>query len=195
MAPYSAASQSSNRRWRPPYSARAPRQRRWNRWKKPCGAIDALAPALPEFLGGSADLTGSNLTNWKGCVPVREGKEGNYINYGVREFGMSAIMNGIVLHGGFIPFGGTFLTFSDYCRNAIRMSSLMQIGTIYVFTHDSIGVGEDGPTHQPIEQTASLRLIPGLENWRPCDTVETAVAWGNACLLYTSLQSDELPII
>ena len=143
-------------------------------------AIDALAPALPEFLGGSADLTGSNLTNWKGCVPVREGKEGNYINYGVREFGMSAIMNGIVLHGGFIPFGGTFLTFSDYCRNAIRMSSLMQIGTIYVFTHDSIGVGEDGPTHQPIEQTASLRLIPGLENWRPCDTVETAVAWGNA---------------
>ncbi len=143
-------------------------------------AIDALAPALPEFLGGSADLTGSNLTNWKGCVPVREGKEGNYINYGVREFGMSAIMNGIVLHGGFIPFGGTFLTFSDYCRNAIRMSSLMQIGTIYIFTHDSIGVGEDGPTHQPVEQIASLRLIPGLENWRPCDTVETAVAWANA---------------
>lgn len=143
-------------------------------------AIDALAPNLPEFLGGSADLTGSNLTNWKGCVTVREGNSGNYISYGVREFGMAAIMNGIVLHGGFIPFGGTFLTFSDYCRNAIRMSALMQIGTIYVFTHDSIGVGEDGPTHQPVEQIASMRLIPGLENWRPCDTVETAVAWGQA---------------
>lgn len=143
-------------------------------------AIDALAPNLPEFLGGSADLTGSNLTNWKGCVTVRDGNAGNYISYGVREFGMAAIMNGIVLHGGFIPFGGTFLTFSDYCRNAIRMSALMQIGTIYVFTHDSIGVGEDGPTHQPVEQIASMRLIPGLENWRPCDTVETAVAWAQA---------------
>lgn len=143
-------------------------------------AIEALAPNLPEFLGGSADLTGSNLTNWKGCVTVRDGNAGNYISYGVREFGMAAIMNGIVLHGGFIPFGGTFLTFSDYCRNAIRMSALMQIGTIYVFTHDSIGVGEDGPTHQPVEQIASMRLIPGLENWRPCDTVETAVAWGQA---------------
>ncbi len=143
-------------------------------------AIEALAPGLPEFLGGSADLTGSNLTNWKESVAIRGGQAGNYINYGVREFGMSAIMNGIMLHGGFIPFGGTFLTFSDYCRNAIRMSALMQIGTIYVFTHDSIGVGEDGPTHQPIEQIASLRLIPGLENWRPCDTVETAVAWGSA---------------
>lgn len=143
-------------------------------------AIEALAPSLPEFLGGSADLTGSNLTNWKGCVTVRDGNAGNYISYGVREFGMAAIMNGIVLHGGFIPFGGTFLTFSDYCRNAIRMSALMQIGTIYVFTHDSIGVGEDGPTHQPVEQIASMRLIPGLENWRPCDTVETAVAWGQA---------------
>ena len=143
-------------------------------------AIQAFAPVLPEFLGGSADLTGSNLTNWKESLPIRGGQMGNYINYGVREFGMAAIMNGIVLHGGFIPFGGTFLTFSDYCRNAIRMSALMQIGTIYVFTHDSIGVGEDGPTHQPIEQIASLRLIPGLDNWRPCDTVETAVAWANA---------------
>ena len=143
-------------------------------------AIQALAPVLPEFLGGSADLTGSNLTNWQGCVPVREGRLGNYISYGVREFGMAAIMNGIVLHGGYLPFGGTFLTFSDYCRNAIRMSSLMQTGTIYVFTHDSIGVGEDGPTHQPVEHVSSMRLIPGVNVWRPCDTVETAVAWGEA---------------
>lgn len=142
--------------------------------------IQALAPVLPEFLGGSADLTGSNLTNWQGCVPIREGRLGNYISYGVREFGMAAIMNGIALHGGYLPFGGTFLTFSDYCRNAIRMSSLMQTGTIYVFTHDSIGVGEDGPTHQPVEHVSSLRLIPGLNVWRPCDTVETAVAWGDA---------------
>ncbi len=143
-------------------------------------AIQALAPVLPEFLGGSADLTGSNLTNWQGCIPVREGRLGNYISYGVREFGMAAIMNGIVLHGGYLPFGGTFLTFSDYCRNAIRMSSLMQTGTIYVFTHDSIGVGEDGPTHQPVEHVSSMRLIPGVNVWRPCDTVETAVAWGEA---------------
>lgn len=143
-------------------------------------AIQALAPVLPEFLGGSADLTGSNLTNWKECVPMREGKWGNYISYGVREFGMAAIMNGIVLHGGYLPFGGTFLTFSDYCRNAVRMSSLMQIGTIYVFTHDSIGVGEDGPTHQPIEHIPGMRLIPGVNVWRPCDTVETAIAWGCA---------------
>ncbi len=143
-------------------------------------AIQALASVLPEFLGGSADLTGSNLTNWKECVPMREGKWGNYISYGVREFGMAAIMNGIVLHGGYLPFGGTFLTFSDYCRNAVRMSSLMQIGTIYVFTHDSIGVGEDGPTHQPIEHIPGMRLIPGVNVWRPCDTVETAIAWGCA---------------
>lgn len=143
-------------------------------------AIEALAKSVPEFLGGSADLTGSNLTNWKESITVKGGQLGNYISYGVREFGMAAIMNGIVLHGGFIPFGGTFLTFSDYCRNAIRMSALMQIGTIYVFTHDSIGVGEDGPTHQPIEHVSSMRLIPGLDNWRPCDTVETAVAWCNA---------------
>lgn len=143
-------------------------------------AIQALAPALPEFLGGSADLTGSNLTNWKESVPVRSGIAGNHINYGVREFGMSAIQNGVALHGGFIPFGATFLTFSDYSRNALRMASLMKIRSISVFTHDSIGLGEDGPTHQSIEHVSSLRLIPGLDNWRPCDTVESAVAWGAA---------------
>ena len=141
-------------------------------------AIQALAPSLPEFLGGSADLTGSNLTNWKESVPVRSGIAGNHINYGVREFGMSAIQNGVALHGGFIPFGATFLTFSDYSRNALRMASLMKIRSISVFTHDSIGLGEDGPTHQSIEHVSSLRLIPGLDNWRPCDTVESAVAWG-----------------
>jgi transketolase len=143
-------------------------------------AIQALAQALPEFLGGSADLTGSNLTNWKECVAVRADKAGNHINYGVREFGMSAIMNGIALHGGYIPFGGTFLTFSDYSRNAIRMAALMKIRSIFVFTHDSIGLGEDGPTHQSVEHVSSLRLIPNLENWRPCDTVESAIAWKHA---------------
>jgi transketolase len=143
-------------------------------------AIQALAPVLPEFLGGSADLTGSNLTNWKECVAVRAGKPGNHINYGVREFGMSAIMNGIALHGGYIPFGATFLTFSDYSRNAIRMAALMKIRSIFVFTHDSIGLGEDGPTHQSVEHVSSLRLIPNLENWRPCDTVESAIAWKHA---------------
>ncbi|MES2318145.1 MAG: transketolase [Pseudomonadota bacterium] len=143
-------------------------------------AIQALAPALPEFLGGSADLTGSNLTNWKECVALRSGKPGNHINYGVREFGMSAIMNGIALHGGFIPFGATFLTFSDYSRNALRMAALMKLRSIFVFTHDSIGLGEDGPTHQSIEHVSSLRLIPNLDNWRPCDTVESAAAWGCA---------------
>jgi transketolase len=143
-------------------------------------AIQALAPSLPEFLGGSADLTGSNLTNWKECVAVRADKAGNHINYGVREFGMSAIMNGIALHGGYIPFGGTFLTFSDYSRNAIRMASLMKTRSIFVFTHDSIGLGEDGPTHQSVEHVSSLRLIPNLENWRPCDTVESAIAWKHA---------------
>jgi transketolase len=142
--------------------------------------IQALAPVLPEFLGGSADLTGSNLTNWKECVAVRHNQPGNHINYGVREFGMSAIMNGIALHGGFLPFGATFLTFSDYSRNAIRMAALMQIRSLFVFTHDSIGLGEDGPTHQSIEHIASLRLIPNLDNWRPCDTVESAVAWKEA---------------
>jgi transketolase len=143
-------------------------------------AIQALAPSLPEFLGGSADLTSSNLTNWKESVPVRSGKPGNHINYGVREFGMSAIMNGIALHGGFIPFGATFLTFSDYSRNALRMAALMKLRSIFVFTHDSIGLGEDGPTHQSIEHVSSLRLIPQLDNWRPCDTVESTVAWGAA---------------
>jgi transketolase len=143
-------------------------------------AIQALAPVLPEFLGGSADLTGSNLTNWKESKAVRSGVPGNHINYGVREFGMAAIQNGVALHGGFIPFGATFLTFSDYSRNALRMASLMKIRSLFVFTHDSIGLGEDGPTHQSVEHVSSLRLIPGLDNWRPCDTVESAVAWGAA---------------
>jgi transketolase len=143
-------------------------------------AIQALAPVMPEFLGGSADLTSSNLTNWKESVNLRSGKTGNHINYGVREFGMSAIMNGIALHGGFIPFGATFLTFSDYSRNALRMAALMKLRSLFVFTHDSIGLGEDGPTHQSVEHISSLRLIPGLDNWRPCDTVESQVAWGEA---------------
>ena len=143
-------------------------------------AIQALAPALPEFLGGSADLTGSNLTNWKEITPVRSGQPGNHINYGVREFGMSAIMNGVALHGGYIPFGATFLTFSDYSRNALRMAALMKQRAIFVFTHDSIGLGEDGPTHQSVEHVSSLRLIPNLDNWRPCDTTESMVAWGAA---------------
>ena len=140
-------------------------------------AINALAPALPEFLGGSADLTGSNLTNWEGCHPIRHGNPGNYISYGVREFGMAAIMNGVALHGGLLPFGGTFLMFSEYSRNALRMAALMKQRVIHVFTHDSIGLGEDGPTHQPVEQTATLRMIPNMAVWRPCDTVETMVAW------------------
>jgi transketolase len=140
-------------------------------------AINALAPALPEFLGGSADLTGSNLTNWTGCKHVSGKSTGNYISYGVREFGMSHIMNGMALHGGLLPFGGTFLMFSEYARNALRMSALMKQRVIYVFTHDSIGLGEDGPTHQPVEQIATLRLIPNMDLWRPCDTVETMVAW------------------
>jgi transketolase len=143
-------------------------------------AIQALAPVLPEFIGGSADLAPSNLTQWKGCRDLRPqamDDGGNYIHYGVREFGMAAIMNGLVLHGGFRPFGGTFLMFSEYARNAIRMAALMKINPIYVFTHDSIGVGEDGPTHQPIEQTATLRLMPNLDVWRPCDSVEAFVAW------------------
>ena len=141
-------------------------------------AINALAPALPEFLGGSADLTGSNLTNWTGCHHVHGNSIGNYISYGVREFGMSAIMNGMALHGGVLPFGGTFLMFSEYARNALRMAALMKQRVIWVFTHDSIGLGEDGPTHQPVEQTATLRMIPNMDVWRPCDTVETIVAWG-----------------
>jgi len=140
-------------------------------------AINALVPALPEFLGGSADLTGSNLTNWTGAHHVSGKKPGNYISYGVREFGMSHIMNGMALHGGLLPFGGTFLMFSEYARNALRMSALMKQRVIYVFTHDSIGLGEDGPTHQPVEQTTTLRYIPNMDTWRPCDTVESMVSW------------------
>ena len=149
---------------RPRPSPRARRRRtRSRRWR----------PALPEFVGGSADLTGSNLTNWSGCeAGERASGGGNYISYGVREFGMAAITNGIALHGGLIPFGGTFLTFSDYARNALRMAALMKLRSIFVFTHDSIGLGEDGPTHQPVEHVASLRLMPNLDVWRPCDTVE-----------------------
>ncbi len=153
-------------------------------------ALEAFTAALPELLGGSADLTGSNLTNTRSTPPLRfdlagevvkaEGKIGRHINYGVREFGMAAIMNGVALHGGYIPYGGTFLTFSDYSRNAIRMAALMKQRVVHVFTHDSIGLGEDGPTHQSIEHAASLRLIPNLDVWRPCDTAETAVAWAVA---------------
>jgi transketolase len=143
-------------------------------------AIEALAKVLPEMIGGSADLTGSVFTNWSGSVTVTAAHAGNYVNYGVREFAMAAIANGIALHGGLIPYIGTFLTFSDYMRNAIRMAALMKIRSIFVFTHDSIGLGEDGPTHQSIEHAASLRLVPQLDVWRPCDTVETAVAWQHA---------------
>jgi transketolase len=162
-------------------------------------ALTQLVQLLPQLLGGSADLTGSNLTQVPGMLPLRMDAQGRvaacpspapqispsdtsfHINYGVREFGMAAIMNGIALHGGFIPYGGTFLTFSDYSRNAIRMAALMKLRVIHVLTHDSVGLGEDGPTHQPIEQAASLRLIPGLSVWRPADTSETWVAW--ACAL------------
>jgi transketolase len=140
-------------------------------------AIGALAQELPELFGGSADLTESNLTHWKAAVTYTATQPGNYLSFGVREFGMTAILNGVALHGGLVPFGATFLTFADYSRNAIRMSALMQLRVIHVFTHDSIGLGEDGPTHQPVEHASSLRLIPGLDVWRPCDAVETAVAW------------------
>jgi transketolase len=148
-------------------------------------ALEAFTKALPEMLGGSADLTGSNLTNTSSATPLRfdslgTPNGGRHINYGVREFGMAAVMNGVALHGGYIPYGGTFLTFSDYSRNAIRMAALMKQRVIHVFTHDSIGLGEDGPTHQSVEHAASLRLIPGLDVWRPADTVETAVAWAVA---------------
>jgi transketolase len=150
-------------------------------------ALNHFGPALPELIGGSADLTGSNLTDFKGCGALRgdfpAGSEpGRHINYGVREFGMSAVMNGLALHGGFIPYGGTFLTFSDYSRNALRMAALMRQRVLFVFTHDSIGLGEDGPTHQPVEHAASLRLIPGLDVWRPADSVESAVGWGEALM-------------
>ncbi len=141
-------------------------------------SINGYAEVLPEFLGGSADLTPSNLTSWSGSKSITNTvADGNYISYGVREFGMSAIMNGIALHGGFIPFGGTFLMFMEYARNALRMAALMKQRSIFVYTHDSIGLGEDGPTHQPVEQIASMRLIPNMSVWRPCDAVETAVAW------------------
>ena len=153
-------------------------------------ALEFFTAGVPEMLGGSADLTGSNLTNTKstpafrvddeGKVVTTDGKPGRHINYGVREFGMAAIMNGVALHGGYIPYAGTFLTFSDYSRNAIRMAALMKARVVHVFTHDSIGLGEDGPTHQSVEHAASLRLIPGLDVWRPADTTETAVAWSMA---------------
>ena len=141
-------------------------------------ALEALSPLLPELFGGSADLGGSNGTEWSGFRPLRaDMHDANYVNYGVREFGMTAIINGIALHGGFIPYGATFLVFSDYARNAVRMSALMKIRSIFIYTHDSIGLGEDGPTHQAVEHTPSLRLIPNLTVWRPCDGVETAVSW------------------
>jgi len=150
-------------------------------------SLDAFGPRLPELLGGSADLSGSNNTFFKGSVRIGAGDfAGNYLHYGVREFGMSAIMNGLALHGGFKPYGGTFLVFSDYARNAVRMAALMRQPVILVYTHDSIGLGEDGPTHQPIEHLASLRLIPNLRVWRPCDVAETAVAWRDALESRTS---------
>jgi transketolase len=142
--------------------------------------IAALAKITPEFLGGSADLAGSNLTLWPEAKPVTNHDDGNYVNYGVREFGMAAMINGISLHGGFVPYGATFLMFSEYARNALRMAALMKIRHIEVFTHDSIGLGEDGPTHQPVEQTATLRMIPNMDVWRPCDAVESAVSWKSA---------------
>ena len=163
-------------------------------------AIERLVSTLPERVGGSADLTGSNLTNWPGCKTLNRNPGGNYISYGVREFGMSHIMNGMALHGGLFPFGGTFLMFSEYARNALRMSALMKQRVVYVFTHDSIGLGEDGPTHQPVEQTATLRMIPNMSVWRPCDTTETLVAWaasvekmdGPSCLI---LSRQNLPFV
>jgi transketolase len=143
-------------------------------------AIEGLAPVLPELVGGSADLAGSNLTLWSGSKGISNKTGGNYIYYGVREFGMSAIMNGLSLHGGIIPYGATFLMFSEYARNALRMAALMKIRNLFVFTHDSIGLGEDGPTHQPVEQTATLRYIPNMDVWRPCDSVESTVAWARS---------------
>jgi len=157
-------------------------------------ALNGYGPLLPEFLGGSADLASSNLTLWKGSKGVSKAvSDGNYMYYGVREFGMSAIMNGAALHGGFLPYGATFLMFSEYARNALRMAALMKVQSIFVYTHDSIGLGEDGPTHQPVEQIATLRLIPGMQVWRPCDAVESAVAWkeaiqhrvGPSCLIFS----------
>jgi transketolase len=162
-------------------------------------SIATLAALLPELLGGSADLTGSNLTSWKGAAPVGRTGGGRYLHHGVREFGMTAIVSGLALHGGYLPYGGTFLVFSDYCRSALRMASLLGVRTVSVLTHDSIGLGEDGPTHQPIEHASALRLIPGLDVWRPCDALETLVAWraaveragGPTCLL---LSRQDLPM-
>ena len=156
-------------------------------------AIEAYSPMLPEMFGGSADLGCSNLTEWSGYKPMIDNFDGNYLNYGVREFGMSAIMNGIALHGGLIPFGATFLMFSEYARNALRMAALMKIRSLFVFSHDSIGLGEDGPTHQPVEQIPTLRMIPNMAVWRPCDAVESAVSWqqaaerkeGPSCLIFS----------
>ena len=157
-------------------------------------ALDAFGPLLPELIGGSADLAPSNLTIWKGSKTLDKGAgNANYVHYGVREFGMTAISNGLALYGGFIPYDATFLTFSDYARNAVRMSALIPAHAIHVYTHDSIGLGEDGPTHQPIEHLASLRLIPHNDLWRPCDAVESVVAWkaaierreGPACLIFS----------
>ncbi len=165
-------------------------------------ALEAFAPVLPELVGGSADLTGSNNTLHKYSKPLTAGDAGgNYLFYGVREFGMAAIMNGQAAHGGVIPYGGTFLVFSDYARNALRMAALIGLRSIFVLTHDSIGLGEDGPTHQPIEHLASLRLMPNMDVWRPCDTVETAVAWraaiekanGPTCLVLTRQDLPHVP--
>lgn len=162
--------------------------------KASLNSIEGFAPLLPELFGGSADLGCSNLTEWSGYKPMRaDTPSSNYVNYGVREFGMSAMMNGIALHGGFIPFGATFLMFSEYARNALRMAALMKQRSIFVYTHDSIGLGEDGPTHQPVEQIATLRMIPNMTVWRPCDAVETAVSWkaaaekstGPTCLIFS----------
>jgi transketolase len=164
--------------------------------------LNAYAPVLPELLGGSADLTGSTLTWWAGSKAVSAAnEEANYIHYGVREFAMSAVMNGISLHGGFIPYGGTFLVFSDYARNAVRLAALMKVRCVHVYTHDSIGLGEDGPTHQPVEHAASLRIIPNMSVWRPCDAVETAIAWkaaversnGPTCLLLSRQNLPAMP--
>ena len=164
-------------------------------------SIEVLAKVLPELVGGSADLTPSNLTDWSGSVSVTKNGGGNYIHYGVREFGMAAIMNGMALHGGVKPFGATFLMFSEYARNALRMAALMKINPVFVFTHDSIGLGEDGPTHQPVEQTATLRLIPNMDVWRPCDTAESLIAWAEAvkasdhpsCLIFSRQNLPYIP--
>lgn len=163
--------------------------------------IEVLAKVLPELVGGSADLTPSNLTDWSGSVSVTKNGGGNYIHYGVREFGMAAMMNGMALHGGVKPFGATFLMFSEYARNALRMAALMKINPVFVFTHDSIGLGEDGPTHQPVEQTATLRLIPNMDVWRPCDTAESLIAWAEAvkasdhpsCLIFSRQNLPYIP--